>query len=175
VFQNWQIYLTPPGHAMTNSPIESFNNKLKKQFTLRNKYNLLPTIQLFESLVVVEDDDKFLDYAKPTATNLKIARELIRDECVEAINDNKCIIKIPLENNEFKAEVILDEFNTKCCCFNCCYCDCSEFLDKAMCDHLVAACLKLKFEYPNTYIKRAVMKKGKGRPRLASKALVIDD
>jgi hypothetical protein len=27
-----------------------------------------------------------------------------------------------------------------------------------MCDHLVAACLKLKFEYPNTYIKRAVMK-----------------
>jgi hypothetical protein len=32
---NWQIFCSPCGYCATNNPIESYNNKIKSQFTVR--------------------------------------------------------------------------------------------------------------------------------------------
>jgi hypothetical protein len=36
-FCNWQLFKTPVGFSMTNSPIESYNNKIKESFTKRKE------------------------------------------------------------------------------------------------------------------------------------------
>ena len=51
---NWQIFYTPAGYPMTNSPIESCNNIIKKFFTNRIKYNILPVCEIFEKQIVIQ-------------------------------------------------------------------------------------------------------------------------
>ncbi|RNA33331.1 hypothetical protein BpHYR1_028252 [Brachionus plicatilis] len=53
-FCNWQLFQTPPGYSMSNCPIESYNGKIKKFFTDRTKFNLLPVFELFEQVVKLE-------------------------------------------------------------------------------------------------------------------------
>ena len=44
MFCNWQLFKRPVGYATTNrnSPIESYNNTIKSQFTHRLKYHMIP-------------------------------------------------------------------------------------------------------------------------------------
>lgn len=39
---------------MTNSSIESYNNKIKTHFTNSIKFNLLPVFEIFEKIVKME-------------------------------------------------------------------------------------------------------------------------
>ena len=40
--------------AHTNSPIESYNNKIKSSFTMRIKHNMIPAVEILENLVTYE-------------------------------------------------------------------------------------------------------------------------
>ena len=39
-FNKWQIFWTDAGMSHTNSPIESFNNQIKTEFTYRIKHDI---------------------------------------------------------------------------------------------------------------------------------------
>ena len=53
-FCNWQIFKTPVGFAMTNSPIESYNNKIKESFTKRLKHHLKTAVEVFQDVISYE-------------------------------------------------------------------------------------------------------------------------
>ncbi len=54
MFCDWQIFLTPAGYAHTNSPIESYNNKIKAQFTKRLKHHLKSAMDVFNEVIDYE-------------------------------------------------------------------------------------------------------------------------
>ena len=39
-FNKWQIFWTPPGFADTDNPLESFNDRLKEDFTKREQLSI---------------------------------------------------------------------------------------------------------------------------------------
>jgi hypothetical protein len=53
-FCNWQLFKTPVGFAMTNSPIESYNNKIKDSFTKRLKHHLKTAVEVFQDVISYE-------------------------------------------------------------------------------------------------------------------------
>ena len=50
VFNNWQIFCTPPGYSTTNNPVESHNSRIKFHFTQRFKMNILPLLNMFSDV-----------------------------------------------------------------------------------------------------------------------------
>ena len=78
IWSNWQIFCNKPGHANTNSNIESFNNVIKRDFTLRRKLNMKCTIaKLFEIIIFYsnrgpefENAPKFSKKTKDLASSL---------------------------------------------------------------------------------------------------------
>ena len=55
-FCNWQLFNTPVGFAMTNSPIESYNNTVKESFTKRVKHHLKTAVEVFQDVVNYESN-----------------------------------------------------------------------------------------------------------------------
>ena len=55
-FCNWQLFNTPVGYAMTNSPIESYNNTVKESFTKRVKHHLKTAVEVFQDVVSYESN-----------------------------------------------------------------------------------------------------------------------
>ena len=49
---------------MTNSPIESFNNVIKKFFTNRFKFNMLPALEKFEEELSSLNHKEYVYYKK---------------------------------------------------------------------------------------------------------------
>ena len=50
-FTNWKICDCPPGYAKTNSPIESFNNCIKRDFTIRRRLSVPMAIDKLGQIV----------------------------------------------------------------------------------------------------------------------------
>ena len=59
-FRRWKIFNSPPGYACTNSPIESFNNVIKRDFVKRKKKNLLDFLHILKEIVVYYSVNKSL-------------------------------------------------------------------------------------------------------------------
>ena len=186
-FNKWQLFRTPAGYAMTNSPIESYNNKIKTQFTERKKFHLASALDIFEKVMEMESAFDFskkpYNHAKISETMVNIARaDLKKGEIIVSLDseeeeedDEKCVkckVIATVDGKEYINKVVL---NSECFCVDCCYCTCGRFLDKAMCYHLVPACIKMKIEFPGTYIKKAIYKKKLGRTRKAANCYTKDD
>jgi hypothetical protein len=56
---NWQLFLTPPGYAHTNSPIESYNNTIKSSFTNGVRFHLVPALEIFENVISLESSKSY--------------------------------------------------------------------------------------------------------------------
>jgi hypothetical protein len=58
-FCNWQnaFFKTPVGFAMTNSPIESYNNTIKESFTKRIKHHLKTAVEVFQDVISYESNN----------------------------------------------------------------------------------------------------------------------
>jgi hypothetical protein len=56
-FCNWQLFKTPVGFAMTNSPIESYNNTIKESFTKRIKHHLKTAVEVFQDVISYESNN----------------------------------------------------------------------------------------------------------------------
>jgi hypothetical protein len=75
-FCNWQIFNSPQGFASTNNSIESFNSRIKKFFTKREKLSLSRTIdRLYDELITYYSvhTTEFKWFREPRAKDKKIA------------------------------------------------------------------------------------------------------
>ena len=189
-FNKWQIFRTPPGYAMTNSPIESYNNKIKTQFTERRKFHLASALNLFEKVMEMEsafDFSKkphkhalvpkyFVNLARTDLKNKVVKVVSLDKEDNEEDDDEQCVkCKVIHKSNDEKEYVNIVVLNNECFCVDCCYCNCGRFLDKAMCYHFVPACVEMKIEFPGTYVKQACYKRKVGRTRKAADCYTRDD
>ena len=78
-FSKWQIFQTPPGFASTDNPCESFNARLKQEFTCRDQL----TIPLFVQILVDQiipyyslNHREFLFYRRPDPQCNRVASTL---------------------------------------------------------------------------------------------------
>jgi hypothetical protein len=53
-FNDWQIYCSAPGVASTNNALESFNNLIKRCYTLNARHSLSALVDLFMELLVFD-------------------------------------------------------------------------------------------------------------------------
>lgn len=81
-FRNWQIFLTPPGYAHTNSPIESHNRTIKDHFTVRTVFHLIPAIESCLNLVSYESKNlkKIVDSGRVTRAMKDLAEVIVEED-----------------------------------------------------------------------------------------------
>ena len=53
-WNKWKLFNRQCGLSITNSPIESYNNQIKTEFTEREYYHLVPAFEIFDSLIEFE-------------------------------------------------------------------------------------------------------------------------
>jgi hypothetical protein len=122
-FKNWQIFNRPVGMATTNGPIESYNNRIKKFFTDRKKFNLLPAIQILSEQIKYESNREleFYEFSKPST-------KMVND-CKLLLEEKNNLVKLDEMKYLFKSSKITHriELSNDCSCPECCYCSCSFF------------------------------------------------
>ena len=116
---------------MKNSPIESYNNTIKAQFTNRLKFQMIPALEVFSELVIFESVPRDL------VINGKVTKYM-RDKTTELERKKKLI---NIGGGSFTSNEELINTNKKTC-------TCSYFLDKAACKHLTAACIECDSKLP---------------------------
>ena len=80
IFNQWCVYHSPTGFSSGNTPVESYNAVIKKNFTMRFKFNLLPCLEMFKEVVETYEPKQFLRYRKATTGVKKLATYLIDKE-----------------------------------------------------------------------------------------------
>ena len=132
-FCNWQLFKTPVGFAMTNSPIESYNNTVKESFTKRIKHHLKTAVEVFQDVVSYESN-----HAKEFKTEIRV-RKYMRVQAKTIIRKKQLI---PTESEN---EYLYKHYNPKLgyARINIVSksCTCHKYLDKGVCKHLIAACI----------------------------------
>ena len=132
-FCNWQLFKTPVGFAMTNSPIESYNNTIKESFTKRIKHHLKTAVEVFQDVVSYESNN-----GKEFKSEVRV-RKYMREQAKTIIRKNQ-LIATNTENEylykHFNVKLGFARINvvTKSC-------TCHKYLDKGVCKHLIAACV----------------------------------
>ena len=139
---------------MSNCPIESYNGKIKKFYTDITKFNLLPVFKLFEQVVKLESRI-VLTQEIPICS---IAKFTIKKEAKNHL-DSIDILKSEGGHKTFKYNGKYTVYtNPDCFCpdwknFTCC-----NFLDAAICIHLVGSCFFVSLDFPGIKIRRFVSK-----------------
>ncbi|GMF15404.1 unnamed protein product [Phytophthora fragariaefolia] len=80
-FSAWQCYLTPPGYATTNNPVEQFNRVLKRDYTLRQRLKMGTLLRELEKCCVHESTKPqiFRDQPEPSKSIQRRAKQLAKD------------------------------------------------------------------------------------------------
>jgi len=84
-FTTWKLYCSEPGLASTNNALESFNNILKKSYTLNSRHTLSALLDIFiEQLVFdvsmdLNDLRKCFELRQLPAVEIKVKSEKIDD------------------------------------------------------------------------------------------------
>ena len=136
-------------YAHTNSPIESFNNYLKLNFTCRLKHNLIPAIKILEVLISYESNKmiKFKTFGTVNKSMMNRAYRLINRKSIIRLTDS---FKYTRNDNSFET-IITRPLDDKLMS-----CTCSFYLDKAVCHHLLAATVIDNVSFPG--VKKKVKK-----------------
>ncbi len=95
VFNKWQLFHRKIGFAATNSPIESYNNRIKTDFTKRQHFNIVPALRVFRKLIKFESK-KASEFNTEALVKPKIEKEatkLIRDRLLKV---DVCLVKLSL-------------------------------------------------------------------------------
>jgi len=164
---NWQIFRNKAGLANTNSPIESFNNTIKKIFFKRNVLSIGGAIDKLDEIILYysNDDKVFTRQPKFIKKSYELALTLNETNFL-AISKSKVIYTG--KNHTYKLN-LNDENNYKKCS-----CNCNFFLKDGICMHLIAYCwLKnkncfLKYPNPNLDSELATLNK-RGRHKKTAK------
>lgn len=173
-FKNWQIFCTPAGYPMTNSPIESYNNIIKKFFTNRVKYNILPVCEIFETQIIIQSRS-IREFPRLIPIPLSIKKTAITQVCTDKITESLNELDDngnPIHVYDHRYKIA---FSSECFCIDCCYCSCCYFVDKGICLHLVACLFKNKVNYPGLLTSKYFVNRPKaGRKRKAGPCLELD-
>ena len=163
----WQIYQSPPGYAKTNSPIESFNAVIKRDFTKRRKRAVYGTLETIAKIIgyYSNNANEFSKNPKPAKKIIEIA-ELLKSSDFKLSIDKK-VIKVATKNNKYTIDC-----KSKSC-------SCRNYAKNAICQHLIAA---NKFVSNNlvhdNYLgdsdEQFVQKTKRGAPKKTGKALKLD-
>jgi hypothetical protein len=126
-FNKWQNFRTPPGYAATNSPIESYNATIKRDYTLRKRLSVGALLARFATIVQVESHDIAKKFSLVPAYNNKLK------DLVEKLVKDK-FLKMNVANhykfNGARHKYVLNIMN--------CTCSCSYYLKYMVCAHLAA-------------------------------------
>ena len=130
-FNNWQVFKKTAGLAATNGSEENYNNKFKNLFTDKLRYHMIPALEKFEIAIEFESADKRefitdISKVKPNAKVKQEANKLLKDKTLIEIDENI----FDYNHHDGSTSRINVSKGT---------CDCSEYYDKVICKHLVAA------------------------------------
>jgi DNA-binding transcriptional regulator YiaG len=126
VFKHWQIFDTPPGYAATNSPIEGYNNKIKKIYTKRRRLSVYAfVVKLIEVIKSESKDRKAFELnSKPSKACIEKSRKIKNKKLFKRVRDNK----YEYTNGEKKHILCVKENS----------CSCSYYLKWMYCIHTIA-------------------------------------
>jgi hypothetical protein len=97
----WQLFNSPVGYAMTNSPIERYNRTIKDSFTIRVKHHLKTAIQVFQEVVSYE------------STHCKEFRTEVRVRKYMRVQAKSTVLKKQLIATNSESEFLYRHFNSK--------------------------------------------------------------
>jgi hypothetical protein len=191
-FMNWQIFKTPAGtknncffnnnfsilnvihfsgYATSNCPLEGYNALIKGDFTDREKYHMLPALQLFEKVCKFESEKQFevQNYVKPTKSLKDACNDLVVSSCKES-SVGRYSLKLSKPPRTYK--IIFDR---ECLCSECTNCNCIYFLDHDICKHFLYFYKIHDVTASGTKVKKPFsIKTRRGRPKQTSRALLQD-
>ncbi|CAF0790904.1 unnamed protein product [Brachionus calyciflorus] len=94
-WKNWKAFSSPPGYACTNSPLESFNATIKRDFTHRCKLGIFAFIG--KSMDIIRyysiDGQKFSMTPKPTSSAIKLGKSMASWENFKKIYERTYLYK----------------------------------------------------------------------------------
>ena len=153
-FCTWQLFYSPPGFAPTNGPNESINKKIKQTHTKHEKRAVYDILEIMVDMV--------RDYS---LSKIPFA---LRAKPDPAILDNKLWEKYKVERTQYPN--IYSVTNQHQHWVNTSYrsCSCVDYLDKAVCVHIVAV-LKHLDQFVDDDDREFFAKKKSGRKPKASK------
>jgi hypothetical protein len=152
-FCNWQIFNSPQGFASTNNSIKSFNSRIKKFFTKREKLSLSRTIdRLCDELITYYSVHmpEFKWFREPRPKDKKVA--LAFDSKEFQMKDANIII----HQGKISKHLINIELKN---------CSCRWFLAYAMCAHLIKAGELFSFRIDDRARTRFVHRPTRGRKK----------
>ena len=163
----WQIFRNKAGFANTNSPLESFNSRLKTDFFKRvvrsiGGFLTIMCDEIFPYLSI--NCKKFLNSPRYIENTEKSALKLTKANFSKI---NKHSYSYKGVNNNCTLKFDLPDY------FKSCFCDCTSFMKDGVCMHLVAFSLLFDKDFYKNYTKKdknfATCKK-KGRHAHTKKA-----
>ena len=164
----WRIFDSPVGYAATNSPIESFNNIIKKCWTRRRRFGVV--IFLNEVLIPMLKD--YSTDNKPFEKQFPKRREIING--VDLYKEKQIIRRglnlweVPIHPASKNVVVINAQKRS---------CDCDLWLKWGNCCHLIAYDMLIAAPKNQLAVKEKrgakSKKKNGGRPKKAAKALTF--
>ena len=132
--------------SITNNPIESYNSTIKRDFTDLAKFNLIPAFECFQDALKFESRKRFdfkLVFIPPKHVFSKAQSIQKKMPQISATQMNYIIKSSPLTNGYNQILTVDIEMIQ---------CDCYTFLEKSMCQHLIAGCLIVNKEVPGVEI-----------------------
>ena len=151
-----------PGFANTNSPLESFNSRLKTDFFKRIVRSIGGALEIITKDLIPylsESCKKFKKYPRYSASIEKYALTLTKKN-FKKIN-NRIYNYTGSSGNKYKIKLNLSRY------YNGCFCECSHFIKDGICGHLVAFSFlfdEIKYKNYSNEAKTFAIAKKKGRP-----------
>jgi hypothetical protein len=129
-FKNWKLFHRDVGLATTNSTLESYNGRIKDDFTDRTYFNLVPAFKKFEKMVEFESlkDTAFVNEPIVPVSDLKKGKTLFKSFPQKF--KNLADYKYRVIGTKEKNTQVVDLIQSTCYCI--------QFYDKESCKHLVA-------------------------------------
>lgn len=156
-FNRWKIYSSPPGYSSTNSPLESFNNSIKRDHTQRKQLSVLEflkcAIRMVEFYSVNKKD--FLMEPKISSQMKKQSKIFAKKEFYNRLEPG--VYEFDNEDGYHGTFKLNSRLR---------YCSCKYYLKYKICSHLHGLDL-LKIKIRDTFVNLPK----KGRPKNSTKAL----
>ena len=132
-FNNCQIFNTPPGYATTNT-CESFNKRIKEDYTINKKRHILDCFMIMEKMIINYSTNAHTFKLYPCSLNHDKA-VLDKASRLNANNFMQITINIIRFDSINKTTGLTSSRRIQIFPY---YCDCITFLDLAYCHHLLA-------------------------------------
>ena len=128
----WQAFRNKPGFANTNSPLESYNSRLKTDYFKRIVRSIGGVLDVFKDEIIPFESENFKK-CKPYPRYIKktedLAIKLTRKNLKKLYKDTYSYTGV---NNRFVIKMNLPRY------YKGYFCDCESFMKDGVCMHLVA-------------------------------------